>query len=352
MKKYFYLIWIQLFLFSCEDSYLPLLEEVDGVIVADARIVANGNGNKIILYKSVGFNNKGEAYKPVEGARVTITDSGGDEYKLQEINKGTFNADLPYNPQRTYKLRINSGNDVYESEFEKVYETPALDSVYGEEVIKIPDVAGIRNVNDFEKVPGIQVYADIGKKGDLSHYRFHARKVLQYNYEIWLYVSGELEPHTMYAWKSISLSGVFNIAGPAEYSTIKDIYRHPIEFFEKYPDQYLEQKDTPAGWIYFIYLYGISEQGYNYYRDLNSQLEANGKIFDPMYVQPRGTISCTSDPEKPILGNFEISTLREYRYFVNYSSSGKYFKINPVGQFYDIPAKGNKIDVPPVFWER
>ncbi len=333
---------------ACEDIYNPRLNEAEGIFVADARIVAGRTGNVVYLYKTLSFNEKSESYPPVEGATVLLVDSRGNGVNLREVKKGTFNADIPLDPGLTYKLKIITGPDIFESGFQEVPGSPALDTVYGEEAVKILDIAATKNVNDFEKSQGIQLYTDIAKKGKLTCYRFYARKVLQYNYEFQI---ADQESHTMYCWKSLYPTGTFNIAAPPEYSSSEDIRRHPVEFFEKQPYKYLTAKDNPAGWIYMLYLYGLSETSYNYYRDLNSQLEANGKLFDPMYVQPEGNIRCTSNPEKLILGNFEISSFREYRYFINCSSSGRSYKINPIMQFYDIPAEGVKQDVPPQFWE-
>ena len=350
MKKQLY-ISILLFsiLVACEDIYVPELDQAEGIIVVDARIVNGRNGNFVSLSKTLSFNDKSEVYPPVEGATVLVADSRGGEVKLKEIRKGVFNADVPLDPALTYKLKITTGSDDFESDYQEVPGTPALDTVYGEETVKILDIAATKNVNDFEKSEGVQLFTDIHKKGKLPFYRFYARKVLQYNYEFQI---GDQESHTMYCWKSLYPSGTFNIAAPDEYSSSADINRHPVEFFEKLPYKYLTAKDYPAGWIYMLYMYGLNGTSYNYYRDLNKQLDATGKIFDPMYVQPEGNIRCTSNPGIFILGNFEISSFREYRYFVNFSSSGKSFKIIPVFKFYDIPAEGVRQDIPPDFWQR
>ena len=63
------------------------------------------------------------------------------------------------------------------------------------------------------------------------------------------------------------------------------------------------------GWIVIMYQYGLSESAYYYYKDLNNQLQAEGKIFDPLYVQPESNLKCVNNPEQLILGNFEISSV-------------------------------------------
>ena len=132
---------------------------------------------------------------------------------------------------------------------------------------------------------------------------------------------------------------------------LKNIKKHRLEFFNQNYYQLIADTQSFAGWIYIIDQYGISEEAYNYYSDLNSQLEAQGKIFDPVYVQVEGNISCINDQEKVVLGNFEIESHKEYRYFLQYGRKNGRFKIKEITHFYDIPNTGSIIDNRPDFWE-
>ena len=162
------------------------------------------------------------------------------------------------------------------------------------------------------------------------------------------------EPTRMpiYSWHSYYPTGVFNIAGPPEFSTSNTISKHELEFFEKDYNKYIADTMSFAGWIYYIYQYGINEDTYNYYSDLNSQLDTDGKIFDPVYVQAEGNISCTSNPDIVVLGNFEISSFSEKRYFLNYAKVlDTITSLKNIPYFYDIPEMGHIKDDMPDFWE-
>ncbi len=149
-----------------------------------------------------------------------------------------------------------------------------------------------------------------------------------------------------------------------------NIIKHPLEFFNNnYWDYFNNQAELAdsflfEGWIYIIDEYELNEDTYNYYTKLNSQLDANGKIFDPVYEQTKGNIKCISNPDIIVLGNFEISSHKEYRYFLNYRRESQTFTLKQIPYFYDIPEEGEVIyvlatgsiigdyDFPPDFWER
>jgi len=108
---------------------------------------------------------------------------------------------------------------------------------------------------------------------------------------------------------------------------------------------------TFIGWILYVYQYSISENAHNFYKDVNSVLEADGRLFDPLYVQTRNNLKCISNPEKLILGNFEISSPREYRFYVWYLSEELGYLVKPIPYFYDIPLEGESVEAYPEFWE-
>ena len=347
-KRIIYGLCIIWAIIGCEDIYTPDIEEVDEAIVADARIVNGQAENFIHLYKSLGFNEKGYNYPDITGATITLIDSEGTEYPLPEMGEGISLVDFNLNPQLDYKLRIEYLDDTFESTFEPVPQIPGLDTVYGYPETVVVETGGENNVNDYREKSGFQLYTDITLENELPYYRFTARKVLEYVY-IENYGSEVLPEIYHFKWKSYFPQGSFNIAAPPEYSASSDIIKHPLFFIDQ--SVYLEQDNFFAGWIIIIYQYGLSKSAYNYYRDLNKQLESEGYIFDPLYVQARNNLRCTNNQEELILGNFEISTVTEHRYFVKYISEKHGYELRPVTNRSEIPLEGETIDEYPEFWE-
>ncbi len=339
---------------ACEEIYRPELDQVDDFLVVEAVLVSNQMQNDIYLYKTIGFNEGTQKYPAATGALVYLIDSNNTQIQCEEIVAGTYRLNYKLNTGSIYHLFIQYDGEDYESGLQMVPEIPSMDSVYwGHATRKI--TTGVANSTDkIKSEAGFQIYADMKYNGGLSHYRFYARKIIQYIDHYDTIIPPDPIPFSLpiYTWRSIYPAGIFNIAGPPEYSTQKDISKHSLEFFESDYNKYIIDTVAFAGWIYIIYQYGINEDTYNFYSDLNSQLNAEGKIFDPVYVQARGNISCSSDSEKIVLGNFEITTRNEERFYLNYYKNRDTLVIlKPIPFFYNIPEKGRIKDIMPDFWE-
>ena len=352
VKRMIYFMLLILAFVACEEIYRPRLDKVDDFLVVEAALVSNQVQNNIYLYKTLSFNEGSTNYPVVTGALIYLVDQNNNQIQCQEINPGTYQLDYQMNSDDTYHLYIEYRGEKYVSGVQTIPEIPVMDSVYAEFTTKTV-TSGVANSTDkISKVNGFQVYSDMNYTGELNHYRFYGRKIVQYitSYETDGFPSRIV---TLYGWRSIYPTNILNIAGPPQYSTEKDIKKHPLEFFESDPNEYyIADTVMFGGWIYCIYQYGINEDTYNFYSDLNNQLNAVGKIFDPVYIQAKGNISCSSDPEKVVLGNFEISTFSEKRFYLNYYKLADSLRVlKPVPFLYDIPEKGEIKIIQPDFWE-
>ena len=351
MKRGIYILLLLFAFAACEEIYRPDLEQVDNMLVIEAMLRADKDVNNIYLYKSRNFNDPDVSYPRVGGATVFLIDSEGYTLNCPETSKGMYTLFGRLDPQRSYQLVIDLDGDRYVSEMQQVPEQPALDSVYGERAYKVSIDGTASSSEAIEKEYGIQMFSDMQQRGTLSHYRFYGRKVIQYLDTYDTVVMGMPETRPIYIWRSIYPKGIFNIAGPPEYSTEKNISKHPLEFFENGYHKYMPDTMSFMGWVYIIDEFGINEDSYNYYKDLNQQLGAEGRIFDPVYIQLEGNIKCETDPGKEVLGNFEITTYSESRYFIFYNRAQEAFHVHKIKYFYDIPLRGYVKDIMPDFWE-
>lgn len=350
MIKWFIYCFLLVFAFAaCEQIYTPETELRESVLVADARIVVGKTDNFIKLYESRNFNDESYKYPDVSGAKVWIIDNNGDEIRLNESRDGIFPVSFSLNPDLAYKIRIEYLGNTFESNYEPVPKIPELDTVYGVAGTKFIKQGGNNDPNDIREISGIQLYTDILNEKELPFYRFSARNVLQYVYTVEVVVMGEIMPEPMYAWLSTYPKEIFNIASPPEFSYTNKIVKHPLFFMVKkltpLPDQ------TFAGWILILNQYRLSESGYNFYNDLNKQLGSEGRLFDPVYVQARNNMKCVNDSKQLILGNFEISSFKEHRYFVKFISDELGYVVKRIPYYYEIPPSGEQISTPPDFWE-
>lgn len=336
---------------ACEEIYIPDLDNVDDLLVVEAIFISNKNQNDIYLYKTLNFNSDANTYPAVKGAKVNLIDDRGNKLELIEKNAGTYRLNGLLNAERSYYLRIELNGDTYISDVQRVYENPSIDSIYGAFDTKTYTSRVVNSEEDVITKTGLQIFTDIHYDGKLNHYRFSGRKIVQFQDYYDTIMSGISSTMPIYGWTTYSPSVTFNIAGPPEYSAKKDIKKHRLEFFNQNYYEFIADTQYFAGWIYVIDQYGISETAYDYYSKLKSQLEAEGKIFDPVYVQVEGNITCSNNPEKVVLGNFEIESHKQYRYLIKYNKNKPIFSIKPISDFYDIPANGKKKNIPPDFWE-
>jgi len=344
-----YSILLSGLLFGCETVYTPDIEERENVIVADARIIYGQYDNYITLTESLSFNDDSYYFPPAQGGTVFLIDSDGNEYELPETQTGYFHVNFPLNSQISYKIRIQYKGNTFESSYEPVPKVPVLDTVYGIPEIEIVQEGGENNVHDFREKAGAQLYCDIVSEDEMPYYRFTARKIMQYTYPVEVNFFGQILLQTMFAWKSYSPQDIFNIASPPDYSSTKRITKHPLFFLDKKGP--VSEDEVFDGWILILYQYGLSKSAHGYYDDLNNQLESEGRLFDPLYVQARSNMECVNDPGQIILGNFEISTIKESRYHVRFISDEKGYLVKPITYFYDIPQSGEQLDEIPDFWE-
>ena len=346
MKRLFiYCFVIATLVSGCEDVYVPDIDDVSDAIVVDARIVNGRSDNYIRLTKSQGFNDGFKSYPAAIGGNVFLIDDEGKEAELQEFADGEFYVPSNLDFDREYKIRIEYGSNTFESEFEKVPPVPTLDSVYGIPEVKVLEVTGANDADDFKEIQGVQMYADMKSTPDIPNYRFTSEKVLEF---LWNEPQELLPDIVHYYWKKSTAGGIFNIAASPEYSSSKDIVKHPLYFFKK--SVAMEGDSIMIGWIMVLYQHAISESSYKYYKDLNAQLDSEGRIFDPVYVQARSNIKCISDSKEVVLGNFEISNVVEYRYFIRFISEKAGYEVREVSDRSPIPWNGETIDIPPPFW--
>ena len=355
MRKLLYIAIFILGIVACEEVYRPQLDDVDNLLVVEAILISEEEQHTIYLYETTGFYDESSTYPTVSGASVYLVDEDENRFSFEETESGTYQTTHVLNEAEQYSLYIELDGEVYESTVQIVPEKPALDTVYGEYTSVVTTDGTANSTDDIITTYGFQLYADMAYNGSLNHYRFYGRKIIQYYdyYDSLAPMADEPETWPIYGWKSYYPEGSFNIAGPPKYSSVKNITRHSLEFFNQDYYKFIADTQSFAGWIYIIYQYGINEDTYNYYEDLNNQLEAEGKIFDPVYVQAEGNISCTSDPEINVLGNFEISSFTEKRYFLDYSRNNNSIDtIKSIPYFYDIPSHGYIKNDMPDFWER
>jgi hypothetical protein len=347
-KEYIYLALFLALFVSCEEYYKPDLDTVSGILVVESKLTNEPTKNFVQLSMTQDFYGTTEAEK-VTGAKVELVQVGGNTLKGSDNGTGYFTFPSVPIPGKTYYLKITNQKDIYQSETVLMPPVPQIDSLYTVHNIEKSYVTDISGNPELVETPGRIIYIDAPITTSLQYYRFDLRAILQ-----WTYTPPNPLAPTWYGWKSKSELGTFNIAGPKEFSSSTKVTKHPIRSLAYNNQTYLDSAaQVGRGWILILDEYGTSKSSYDFHEKLNKQFSAEGSLFDPVITQVYGNIHCTSDASKTALGFFELSSYRQYRYFLNLGQSENSKAVQRrLSRYPDIPyIDGYLVGTTPAFWE-
>lgn len=336
---------------SCEEYYTPAIDKKEGVLVVDALVTNDATKNSVHLTWSLDFYSKKLAL-PVSGATVEMVESSGTVTKAYETGTGYFSfSSLPV-PGKKYKLRIVVNNDLFESEFVTMPPSPVVDKLYtAHKELKSYKTDGF-GVPYAYTILGREFYIDAPVTAELSNYRFYVRSILEWSF----YPPARLgpPPPPIFGWISFYDNSSYNLAGTnkANAATNK-IEQHPIRFFSYNAQDYLHADSlSMSGWLLIIDQFGTSPGSYDYHQKLNSQLLAEGSLFDPIQTQIYGNLTCKTNPAKLVFGYFDLNSYQQIRYYSNFSSPESAVTLRKINSYPLIPENGQVVENPPNWWQK
>ncbi len=355
MKKNFFILFVLcVCVGACEDVYHPDIDKNNNFLVIEALLTNDTSSSYVKITRSVDFYGK-EGFPGVSGASVFISDKGGNSHSLIESSTGVFHPDFSALAGESYSIKVEVDGEVYESAYELMPPPVILDTIYAEadtlNTYKY-DQSGVPMAHN---ITGITVSTDFPVESDLKHYRVSMIRTLEY---VILpppdYIGPPLPP--IWAWAQFYQSGVFPVYGPAEYGNESLLKKRKLLFLPtvllEVDEAYTNVNGLMIGWIVDLSVFGINKNTFNYYRSLNSQLDADGKLFDPVYAQLESNIKCVSDPGKMVAGYFELNSVFKRRFYVMGVPGSKNVKFHYVDSPLPIPPNGRvQNGTFPEFWE-
>jgi hypothetical protein len=198
---------------------------------------------------------------------------------------------------------------------------------------------------------GVESYLNIPKlNNNLSNFRFQTNLVIETT------CTGTVPRNPLafpfYAWKTIDLDNIINIAPNNSGNSTMDVFDHDLDFYALniYKYYYVPDSQTLYNYIVTIQEYAINNDTYNFYSEMNQQLSAGNQLFDPIVTQVQGNITCISNSSKKALGFFQASAVDTFTYIVQPNvGQGNviYQKTTNMGNF---PLSGIVAEMPPSFW--
>jgi hypothetical protein len=298
---------------SCITPYEPgEVTPTSGMLVVEGSII-EPYGTTIQLSRTKALNTT-DAYEYINTASVTISCSDGTHYTAtlkkegDDIVPGTYivNEKITFTPGTTYTLDIKTENDLYQSDPIPPLRTPEIE-----------------DVNYITRQEGKQVDIRVSTsdpKGEITHYRWACE-------EDWEYTAPEYATHrwnpeleiieplskqglnTYYCWdKGHSTTFALGSADKLTSTTLKNITVLQVQ----------GEKTTRFQYLYSVLVkqYAITKEAYDYFGNLQKNIEETGSIFAPQPTELAGNIHNTAHPEEVVIGFVTASTETSRRLYI------------------------------------
>lgn len=328
---------------GCKELYKPEINVNQTAIVIQGMLTNNPGELAVKISRAVPYDSA-SVQVPVVNCTVSVRDGKGNDYPLTENGSGSYtNTSLYAQPGKLYTLYVvTSEGDVFESEGQLLPPVYKQDSIYGAHVSKselVPDSYG-----GYFKTskPGIETYVDLSSTfDDQPKCRYTSRVTVLFSYAL-----PTLPPKTIFCWRTFTPGTEINVTTSNYEKTQGLIHKHSVCFFETAMSNYDSRPEVVfSGFLLALKKYNLTSEAYNYYKNEKDQMEASGKIFDPIPAQVRGNFKCVNNPGKSVYGFFEVTNVEQLYY--RYSSNGtKLISKNWFPEFTD----NGETDIAPAFW--
>ncbi len=287
---------------ACVEPYDPPVDDTDvNYLVVDGFINASDGVVTVTLTRTLPVASTGMV--PSEsGAFVALEDAQGLQYPLSETKNGIYRGlALNVSFDNPYRLFIRTNdNDEYASDYITLKETPVIDSIHYS--IETDGIQLAVNTHDIT--------------GKSRHYRWKYWETYEYNSRYnstYMFDDDEVvirpnEQSIRTCWKTNLSTNI--IVGSTERLRESVVSNFPIMF--------IPQGSIKLSRIYSLLVQQqtLSNEGYDYWLNLQKSTENLGGLFDPLPSEVSGNIYCTTKPDETVIGFFSGSSVQEARIFL------------------------------------
>lgn len=304
MKQIIFIAFI-LLLSGCIDEYNPKgIEEVSDLLVIEGTIT--DNESRFTLRRSVGLSEKLTGTETVDNASLYVENENGEQINGYFTGKGTYQVPtIQLMPGLKYRLHISIGGEEYESTFLAPLFTPEIDSVF-----------------PMKRGQGEPVYMCVSTHDPLNQSRYYL-----WSFKEHWEVTAELAANA-----GVDENGnvvEFNLftSNNTYYCWGNDSSKILIlDSSEKLSENIISQKrlteiacdNDKLSVLYYIDVQQkqIRKEAYDYYSNLQKNIEQTGSIFAPVPSEMKGNIRCITNPDLPVIGYIDVSTITKKDLFI------------------------------------
>ncbi|MDR2914810.1 MAG: DUF4249 domain-containing protein [Tannerella sp.] len=303
MKYIYYIILLVLFS-GCIEEYTPTgIEEVSDLLVVEGTITDNESVFK--LSRSVGLSETLTGEEAVNDAFVYVEKDNGDLLPGISTGNGTYvvsTGDLDAGAK--YRFYAVVGDEEYKSDFLSPLFTPEIDSL-----------------NLTKRAKGETVYVCVSTHDPTDRSRYYLWSYKE-NWEVKAelfanygmmdgvldYLSLSTSRNTYYCWGKDHSKTM--LLGSSEKLSENLIYQKRLKGMDCTSDK--------LSVLYYVQVdqIQIRKEAYDYYSNIQKNIEQTGSIFTPIPSEMKGNIYSVTNPDLPVIGYIDVSTTTTLGLFV------------------------------------
>jgi hypothetical protein len=344
---------------SCRMPFEPDIEADQEILVVDAFLTNHTGASYVKLSTALPYNLAGNC-PGVQNATVYLTDENHNLISFSETSTGYYEPHSAFAGEInvTYKLTVKMPDgDIYVSEPETIPGDLEPDSAYGGY-----DQVKYLMIDEFGKLVKATedvcaLYFDYMGETVTPRFRYNNSQLIEWCLSrafIWKTVTDNNLRFTDEKYTSSSINiykQEVSTSPPSTQMLVFTLTRCPDK-----PDSVCFTDSLITHWEYRriveIHQYRLNDDSYAYYKKVNAQSDAEGKLFDPVISQVKGNISCVNESSKTVLGLFEASNLMTLTYIIDRHGVGSKITLTRIDNLLPHPPAGITFEFEnrPDFW--
>jgi len=322
---------------QCVEEYNPNMPDNDNLLVVNGSIIRGDEQQTIVVSRSTSVNNP--VFIAVEDCNVFVTDDRNNIFQFEEEKPGRYNAkiDSAYlGIGAKLKLTIETpDNQVYESGYEEIYDSPSIDSLYFVQETNYSD-------QQYNNENGVRLNVDVFANEDFTgFYRWKIHETWESrssNSKIDKMLVGVKDTFiTTYKFDSVMFEYVRDRAIPIPEFVY---FNKPDTFNICYLDSEVEEflfsstsnivtdsrRRVPLHFIpngpklsfrysCLVSQLSLSEKAYTYWQTKVTEIKESGGLYYTQPSQNLSNIKNINNDQETVIGYFWVSAVKKKRVF-------------------------------------
>jgi hypothetical protein len=351
------IVFICTFFWACEEPFSPKIDYTEQFLVVESQLSDKPQRLKLKLSRSIPFDDRTH-FEAERNAGVWLWDAFNNYTQLIEQSPGDYitrDTLYPAAGEEYFIHIITQDDEQYYSERVKIPDPVAIDTVafidstkreinhnyYGEPFVR--DFGGFYA----SVLPSVPQNNDVGflyNWGAVVNYRVTCEEMgMTFTYYCWK----KLYSNTLYIY-DYNRGNTNNAIIFDDIHFISDYDISPLPIDSSRFDLPITQA-IPTTFYYRIEQHTISADAADFFREIENQSKAGGKLFDPLEQEIGTNINCYTDPSKKAYGYFYAASSQTRVFLVDLTVN----KITNITEVDTMPAPDvieTCLDTIPNFW--